>query len=184
MSPHFQPARGISFQTADQANRFTLHDSMNYSSVLCKDCHAYLWLMHGLYTLECLYSMWHAPLSLFLCIAPLMSLQTLGHNGILLSSRLNKTRIAASWSSELSFTCQGWLRSSWIWLPDCGLRLSRACNAQPCSCLKQRRVYMADQCWWPQCLQEKQAHDFSPYNCPFKYCFPYETEPWHLTLVF
>lgn len=145
-----------------------------------KDCHAYLWLVHGLHTLECLYSMSHAPLSLFFFIALLMSLQTLGCNGILLSSR----RLILL-QGRAAFHLSGMIRCSCVWLPDCSLRLLRAGDTQLCSCLKQRRVHVADQCWWPRCLQEKQAHDFfSPYNCPFKYCFPCETEPWHLTLVF
>lgn len=158
MSPHFQPAWDRSFQIAHQANRFTPHDSMTYSFVLCRQRLPRLFVTHAWasYSRVLVFDVACSSIAIFF-IALLMSLQTLGCNGILLSSR---RFILLQGRAE--FHLSGMIRCSCIWLPDCSLRLLRAGDTQLCSCLKQRRVDVADQCWWPWCLQEKQAHDFFP----------------------
>lgn len=155
MSPHFQPAWDRSFQIAHQANSFTPHDSMTSSSVLCRQRLPRLFVTHA-YSRVLVFNVACSFIAIFF-IALLMSLQTLGCNGILLSSR----RLIML-QGRAEFHLSGMIRCSCVWLPDCSLRLLRACDAQPCSCLRQRRVYVADHCWWPWCLQEKQARDFFP----------------------
>lgn len=144
-----------------------------------KDGHAYLWLRHGLHTLECLYSMSHAPLSLSFSLLFWCLCKLLGATGFYWA-----VEDSSCCRAELRFTCQGWSGALASGFPtavlDCSELVTLSCAA----------VLSRGECRWLTSagghgVFKRNKHMISPpYNCPFKYCFPCETEPWHLTLVF